>query len=111
MSSTLGSMDASQQHGQCTVPLNGLTGDVSLNTDQMMKRTLVMGATASGAISAIFTVAAADRGMWWIVFNNSGQAVTCKLAGQSGIAIANGKTAIIDYRGGADITRVTADNP
>lgn len=62
-------------------------------------------ASADQAANAIFP---ATAGKVWLVYNGSGQAITCKAAGQTGIAVANTKTAILRANG-TDIVRVTAD--
>jgi hypothetical protein len=62
-------------------------------------------ATADGAANAI---APATVGKIKLCVNSSGQAITFKAAGQTGVAIANGKSAFL--RGnGTDWVRATAD--
>lgn len=61
---------------------------------------------ASGAANAVWP--AAYPGQIYAVFNNSGQAITFKVTGQSGVAVANGKRAFL-VMGTADLARMTAD--
>jgi hypothetical protein len=61
---------------------------------------------ASGAATATFP--AANPGQRFSVFNNSGQAVTFLVAGQTGVVVATGKRAILVCES-TDIARVTAD--
>jgi len=55
---------------------------------------------ASGAADAVFAKAIPGKMFW--VYNNSGQAITFKVSGQAGVAVANGKRAIL----GMDATDV-----
>lgn len=65
----------------------------------------IAAATADQAANAI---APATAGKLRLVVNSSGQAITFKAAGQTGVAIANGKSAFL--RGnGTDWVRATAD--
>jgi hypothetical protein len=66
---------------------------------------IIIVTNASGAVNAIATPTA---GKVYIVVNTSGQALTVKATGQTGVEIASTKTAIL--RGnGTDFVRVTAD--
>lgn len=70
-----------------------------------LKSLIVTVSNANGAIDAIATPTA---GKVYIVSNASGQALTFKATGQTGVVVANNKTAIV--RGnGTDFVRVTAD--
>jgi hypothetical protein len=70
-----------------------------------MKAGILIATNASGAVDA---VALPTAGKVYIVVNTSGQALTIKAAGQTGITIASTKTAIV--RGnGTDFVRVTDD--
>lgn len=69
-------------------------------------KALILSATnADGAVNAI---APATAGKVFIVYNGTGQTLTIKVTGQSGVAIANTKTAIVRCNG-TDYVRVTAD--
>lgn len=71
-----------------------------------LKNLIVTATNASGAVNAIATPTA---GKVYIVANSTGQALTFKAAGQTGIVVASTKTAIV--RGnGTDFVRVTADS-
>jgi hypothetical protein len=66
---------------------------------------IVTATNANGVVNAIATPTA---GKVYIVSNGTGYALTFKATGQTGIVVANGKTAIL--RGnGTDFVRVTAD--
>lgn len=70
-----------------------------------MQDIIVTASNASGAVDAIATPTA---GKVYIVSNATGYALTFKATGQTGVAVANNKTAIV--RGnGTDFVRVTAD--
>ena len=58
---------------------------------------------AGGAVNAILTTAI--PGKMWIFYNNSGQTVTFKVSGQSGVAITDGHHQLL-FCGAADITAV-----
>lgn len=62
-------------------------------------------ATATGAVDCI---AAAPLDVMRLIINTSGQAVTVKASGQTGVAIANNKSAFV-IGTGTDWKRVTAD--
>ncbi len=61
---------------------------------------------ASGAVNAIFP--AVFPGKVFVVNNTSGQALTVKVAGQTGIAVASTKVATLSFNA-TDVIRVTAD--
>jgi hypothetical protein len=70
-----------------------------------MQDIIVTASNANGAVDAIATPTA---GKIYIVANSTGQALTFKASGQTGVTIASTKTAIV--RGnGTDFVRVTAD--
>lgn len=70
-----------------------------------LKTTLLLPANASGAADIVATP---TLGKLYIVGNSSGFAVTIKASGETGITIANGKTAIV-IGDGSDFTRVGLD--
>ena len=110
MSATLGSLNAGAQAGMTTIPLASATGTTyTLNLDELMRRQLKTSGTATGSNDIVFTVAAADAGMWWEMRNDSGQNIVCKLSGQTGVTIATAKAAVVFYAGGTDLVRGTAD--
>ena len=63
---------------------------------------------AGGAVNAIIPAAHAIAGKVYVLYNNSGANVTLKVSGQTGIAVATTKMAILVCNG-TDIARVTAD--
>lgn len=65
-----------------------------------------VGTASGGAVTVNFP--AAMPGNTFTVFNNSGQNVTFKVTGQTGVLVATGKRAIL-VSGAVDIARVTAD--
>jgi predicted RecA/RadA family phage recombinase len=70
-----------------------------------MKAMVLTATNADGAVDAVATPTA---GKVYIITNTSGQILTFKATGQTGVAIASTKTAIV--RGnGTDFIRVTAD--
>ena len=70
-----------------------------------LKATILVVTLADAGANAIATPTA---GKIYILVNTSGQAITLKASGQTGVAVANAKTAIL--RGtGTDFARVTAD--
>jgi hypothetical protein len=70
-----------------------------------LKATRIIVTLAGGAVDAIATPTA---GKMYIILNTSGQALTFKATGQSGVTIANTKSAIV-IGNGTDFVRVTAD--
>jgi len=76
----------------------------TLSADDM-KASILTATNANGAVDAVATP---TDGRVYIVVNGTGQALTIKASGQSGVQIADTKTAIV--RGnGSDFVRVTAD--
>lgn len=79
--------------------------DWTLSTTERKATILTATGTADAGVAAIATPTA---GKIYIVINATGQALTIKASGQTGVSIANTKTAIV--RGnGTDFVRVTAD--
>jgi len=66
----------------------------------------VTGTTDATGAKAIFP--GADPGRSMVVFNETAQAITFLVSGQTGIAVASGKKAVLIF-GATDILRVTAD--
>lgn len=62
--------------------------------------------TPGGAVT--ITLASATDGHVWYVVNQSGEALTLKVSGGTGVAVANGKCAIL-YCDGTDVERLTDD--
>lgn len=93
-------------HGQVATHSYG-TGHVdwTLSGEEMGSGILIATGTADSGCNAIATP---TSGALYIVVNTCGQTLTFKATGQSGVAIASTKTAIV--RGnGTDFARVTAD--
>lgn len=85
------------------------SSDVTLTTTEARKRTQEYTGTLTGNINVIVPL---FDGSEWVIFNNTSGAfsLTVKGASGTGIAVGQGKTAIL--RGnGTNILRVTADNP
>jgi len=74
-------------------------------TDEISLANVIRITSASGASDVIVTP---TDGKLYIVQNTSGQAITLKASGQTGIAVATAKSAIL-MGNGTDIIRVTAD--
>jgi hypothetical protein len=62
----------------------------------------------SSADAAANLILPAEINKLYVIVNSSGQAITVKVTGQTGITVANAKTAILTSSG-TDIVRVTAD--
>lgn len=86
------------------VDFAGAHADYTLDADEQNSLLL----TVSNADAAANIIAPAANRMY-IVKNASGQAITIKKTGGTGVVVANGKTAVVVY-GGADYIRVTADS-
>jgi len=70
-----------------------------------LKKGVISATNASGAVNALATP---TSGRFYTVYNTTGQALTFKASGQTGVTIASTKTAIV--RGnGTDFLRVTLD--
>ena len=69
--------------------------------------TSIVSVTLTSANAAANLILPTDNKVY-IVRNNSGQTITIKVAGQTGVAVATAKTAIL-MSNGTDIVRVTAD--
>lgn len=82
----------------------GAAADWVLNTDEQ-KCLMLTGTNAGGAVNIIALDA---PGVLHAVNNLSGQTITIKKSGGTGVAIATGKTAIVMYNG-TDYIRLTAD--
>jgi hypothetical protein len=80
--------------------------DWTLTYSEMGASYITVTNASGGAANAILPVA--DPGRIYVVYNISGQAVTFKVTGQTGIAVATAKTAILVCNV-TDIQRVTAD--
>lgn len=83
----------------------GVANVVTLLDNQCSSSYLIV-TNASGA--ATINWPAAFPGLNVVVYNNSGQNVTFKVAGQVGVLVANGKRALLMCEQ-VDIARVTAD--
>lgn len=70
-----------------------------------LKALRIIVTNASGAVNAIATPTA---GKMYVILNTSGQALTFKATGQTGVTIASTKSAIV-IGNGTDFVRVTAD--
>lgn len=82
----------------------GAHADYTLDTAE--RKSLFLSVTNADAAANIIAPAA---NRMYIIKNASGQAITIKKTGGTGVAIANGKTAVVVY-GGADYIRVTPDS-
>jgi hypothetical protein len=78
--------------------------DWTLNATEK-RATRIIVTNANGACAAIATPTA---GKIFMILNTSGQALTIKAAGQTGVTIASTKSAIV-IGNGTDFVRVTAD--
>ena len=82
-----------------------LTASVTLTFDEgQTYATWVFGGSLGAGVNV--TVQAPNRGSW-IVKNSTGQTVTVKRSGQTGVAVANGKKQIL-FDNGTDIEAATA---
>lgn len=84
----------------------GATATDWLITPAGQESSYMVAINASGAANAIFP--AAYPGKVYAVFNNSGFAITFKVAGQVGVVVATGKRAFL-VMGTTDLARMTAD--
>lgn len=84
----------------------GSTNTVTLTPAQALGSEIILTNAGSGATTVVFT--GALPGHIFVVFNNSGQAATFKVLGQTGISVATAKRAILIIES-ADVARVTAD--
>ncbi len=101
-SPVINSPDTTQ--GVSTHDYSGAAAAWTLSAGEL-KTQIITVSNANGAVDAIATPTA---GKVYIVSNASGYALTFKATGQTGVTIANSKTAIV--RGnGTDFVRVTAD--
>jgi len=82
------------------------TNDVTLTNAEAANASIIK-ITASGTSKSLILPAAID-GKMLIVYNAGANAVTVKVTGQTGVAIATTKTAILRCND-TDILRVTAD--
>lgn len=80
--------------------------DWTLNPAECQASLINVTNAAGGGANAILP--AAFPGHFWILANTSGQTVTFKVTGQTGIAVATAKTAIL-YCTATDVQRATAD--
>lgn len=92
------------------VPINvggaGSTNAITLTPAQAAASEIVVTNAGSGATTINFP--AAVPGSIFVVYNNSGQACTFKVIGQTGVSVANAKHALLVCES-TDIARVTAD--
>jgi len=89
---------------QATHDYGGGTSDWVLSTSEQRAETLV--ATNSGGAAAI--IAPQSAGYRYTVVNNTSNALAIKKSGGTGVIIAAGKTASVEYIG-SDYMRLTAD--
>ena len=86
----------------------GTTNIITIDPSQTLSSYYTLTNAGSGATTVNFPVL--HNGFTFTVFNNSGQSATFKVTGKTGIAVANGKRAILVYdKVAGDIQRVTAD--
>lgn len=89
---------------QATHNYGGAHADWTLSASEQKSSTLIV----TNADAAVSIIAPASAGYRYTVRNTSGQTVTIKKSGGTGVQIANGKTAIVEYIG-SDYVRITAD--
>lgn len=89
---------------QATHNYGGAHADWTLSASEQKSSTLIV----TNADAAVAIIAPASAGYRYTVRNTSGQTVTIKKSGGTGVQIANGKTAIVEYIG-SDYVRITAD--
>jgi len=78
--------------------------DWTLSAAELYAQTLKV-TNASGAVNAVLPATATN---YYLVDNQSGQALTVKVTGQTGITVASTKRAIL-WNNGTDVVRITAD--
>lgn len=84
----------------------GVTNTVNLTPDQCLASEVIVTDAGSGATTVVWP--GAFPGHVFVVYNHSGQAVTFKVTGKTGISVADTKRALLVCEA-ADIARVTAD--
>lgn len=82
----------------------GAHADWTLSASEMKSTRLIV----TNADSAVNAIATPTSGKMYIILNTSGQALTFKATGQTGVTIASTKSAIV-IGNGTDFVRVTAD--
>lgn len=86
----------------------GVTNTINLSLDQTRSSYYTFTNAGTGATTVQWP--AVLPGLQFTVFNNSGQSLTAKVAGKTGITILTAKRAILVMDGpSGDIQRVTAD--
>ena len=86
----------------------GTTNSITLDSSQSASSYYTVTNAGSGATTINFPVM--HNGITFGVFNNSGQSVTFKVTGKTGVAVANGKRAFLVYdKVAADIARMSPD--
>jgi hypothetical protein len=86
----------------------GTTNSITLTLNQTRSSYYYVSNAGSGATTINWP--AVLPGVVFTVFNSSGQACTFKVAGQTGVSVANAKHAILAMdKTAGDIVRVTAD--
>ena len=93
-------------HKAVTIDYLASNADRTLTADEAGASLLLLTNAGTGAANLI--LAAALPGRIWVVQNGSGQTVTFKVSGATGIAVANGKTMVV-YCHATDIQRAVAD--
>lgn len=94
---------AAQQRGRIRKAITD--ANQTLTAEEYSRRIIEL----TGTLSAGRDIVMPNLDSWeWIVKNSTGQTLTFKVSGQTGIAVANGKKATL-YCDGADIARATAD--
>ena len=91
-------------HGVATHDYAGAAVAWALSASEL-KATRIIVTNANGAVDAVATPTA---GKMYIILNTSGQALTFKATGQTGVVLASTKSAIV-IGNGTDFIRVTAD--
>lgn len=82
-----------RQHGESSHSYASGTTAWTMTITEASAR-LITVTSAGGAADAVIPLAMRGSGHSFIVYNNSGQAITFKVSGQTGSAVANGKRAL-----------------
>lgn len=86
--------------GFITVSISGSV-DSTLTIDQLIARSIVLTASLTANVNVVMPAAAADAGQVWNIFNNTSGAfsLTVKNSTGSGVAVAQGKRALVQWNG------------
>jgi len=93
-------------HLQATVDYGTGHADATLSAAAIKASTIICTGTVDTAGAGLIAPAVAGRR--YVVVNQSAQTITIKKTGGTGVGIATGKAAIVEYVG-SDYVRITAD--